>query len=225
LQRFDSISLLDSDGFPPATGASERVVFGILRALERQGLVPGQRLIETELAVQYGVGRNAVREAIQQLAARGIVDLSRNRSPSIRKLALEEALEVLEVAEVMTGLLTRTAARKFDRSKHIKIMQAVTEQFEASQKKLHDVEAFNRARRHFYRALLDIGGNSELRRLFSTIHMEILYAQYRSPDLQQIRLADYRAICLAVITGDVKAAAIAGRRHVRSVREIVRKLP
>ena len=46
--------------------------------------------------------------------------------------------------------------------------------------------------------------------------------QYRSPYLQQIRFADYRAICLAVIAGDVKAAAAAGKRHVRRVREIVR---
>jgi hypothetical protein len=46
--------------------------------------------------------------------------------------------------------------------------------------------------------------------------------QYRSQYLQQIRFADYRAICLAVIAGDVKAAAAAGKRNVRRVREIVR---
>jgi DNA-binding GntR family transcriptional regulator len=221
LSRIDSNRLLDSGRLPPAIGASERVVSGILRALEQQRLVPGQRLIETDLAVQYGVGRNAVREAIQQLAARGIVDLSRNRSPSIRSLALEEALEVLEVAEMMTCLLTRTAARKFDRSKHLKVIQAVTDELDASEKELRDLELFNRARRHFYRALLEIGANRELRRLFLTIHMEIIYAQYRSPHLQQIRFADYRAICSAVTAGDVKAAAAAGKRHVRRVREIV----
>jgi DNA-binding GntR family transcriptional regulator len=222
LQRIDSSQLLDSDGWPPALGVSERVVSGILRALERQGLVPGQRLIETELAVQYGVGRNAVREAIQQLAARGIVDLSRNRSPSIRRLELEEALEVLEVAGVMTGLLARTAARQFDSRKHIKVIRAVTDELDASEKDLRDVELFNRARRHFYRALLEIAANRELRRLFLTIHMEIIYAQYRSPQLQQIRFADYRAICAAVTAGDVNAAAAAGKRHVRRVREVVR---
>src|ERR1700693_5469543 len=99
---------------PEPVSASDRVSFGIIQALEQQRMVAGQRLIEPALASQFGVGRNAVREAIQRLAARGIVDLSRNRSPAIRMLSVEEAMEVLEVAEAMTGLLARGAARKFD---------------------------------------------------------------------------------------------------------------
>lgn len=37
--------------------------------------MPGQRLIETELLLRFGVGRNAVREAIHWLAAKGIVEM------------------------------------------------------------------------------------------------------------------------------------------------------
>src|SRR3546814_14040142 len=70
--------------------SSARPVFlGILRDLETGRMVPGQRLVETELASRHGVGRNAVREAMQHLAARGVVDLSPNRSPAIRKLDLD----------------------------------------------------------------------------------------------------------------------------------------
>ena len=84
-----------------------------------------------------------------------------------------------------------------------------------------DRDSFGRARRHFYRALLDIAGNSELERLFSAIHMEIVYAQYRSARLQEIRFADYRAICEAVLAGDVKAAEAIGKQHVRRVRSVI----
>ena len=48
--------------------SSSRVFRGIMRDLEDGRLVPGQILAETSLAGQYGVGRNAVREAMQQLA-------------------------------------------------------------------------------------------------------------------------------------------------------------
>lgn len=41
--------------------------------------MPAQRLVEMELASQYGVGRNSVREALQRLEAEGIVELFRNR--------------------------------------------------------------------------------------------------------------------------------------------------
>jgi DNA-binding FadR family transcriptional regulator len=75
-----------------------------------------------------------------------------------------------------------------------------------------------------YRALLDICGNRELDRLFSAIHMQIVYAQYQSPYLQDIRFADYRAICEAVIAGDVKTAEAVGVRHVKRVRKVVLEL-
>src|SRR3546814_18595052 len=69
--------------------AADRVYLGILEDLEYHRMVPGQRIVETDLAVQFGVGRNAVREAMQQLAMRGVVDLSPNRSASIRKSSEE----------------------------------------------------------------------------------------------------------------------------------------
>jgi DNA-binding GntR family transcriptional regulator len=210
-----------SGASPLPAGASDRVVVGILKALELQQLAPGQRLIETDLAARFAVGRNAVREAIQQLAGRGIVDLTRNRSPAIRTLSPEEALEVLEVAEVMTSLLARAAARNFDRPKHLTAITAVNDELAACEKR-YAVDVFNRARRRFYRVLLDIAGNRELRRLFLTIHMEIIHAQYQSPRLQDIRLADYRIICVAVMAGDVKGAAAAAARHVRRVSALVR---
>ena len=58
-------------------------------------------------------------------------------------------------------------------------------------------------------------------RLFSAIHMQIVYAQYQSPYLQDIRFADYRTICEAVIAGDVKTAEAVGARHVKRVRKVV----
>jgi DNA-binding GntR family transcriptional regulator len=46
--------------------------------LEDSSMVPDQRLVETELAARFGVGRNAVREAMQRLAVRSVIDLSRD---------------------------------------------------------------------------------------------------------------------------------------------------
>jgi DNA-binding GntR family transcriptional regulator len=54
--------------------ASDAIFYGVVHGLEAQRFVPGQRLVESDLASQFGVGRNSVREAIQRLAADGIVD-------------------------------------------------------------------------------------------------------------------------------------------------------
>src|SRR3546814_2247234 len=55
--------------FEPA-GTARKVVLGILSELDERQLVPGQRLAETDLALRYAVGRDAVREAMQHLSVR-----------------------------------------------------------------------------------------------------------------------------------------------------------
>lgn len=204
-------------------GVSAKVCWRILRDLEMRRLVPGQRLIETELALRFGVGRNAVREAIQWLAAKGIVDLSRNRSPAIRELSVEEVVEVLEVAEPLNALLARLAARNFDRDEHVQPLRQLIRELSAKEA-LQDPELFASLRRKFYRLLLDVAANRELRRHFASINMQIVYAQYSSARLQAIRLEDYVAMSRAVMAGKPAEAERAARRHVKRVREIIAEL-
>ena len=203
-------------------GARRKVYLGLMADLEQGRIVPGQRLIETDLAERFGVGRNAVREAMQQLAGRGVVDLAPNRSGMVRKLDLAETLEVLDVADVMTVLLARTAARHMPGSAYAAELKIAMVDLEHAAKS-HDMPLFSRARRHFYRALLAIGHNRELQRLFPAIGMHIIYSQHQSHTLLTIRLSDYRAIFEAVQAGAVDAAGEAARSHVANVRAIIKE--
>jgi len=203
--------------------ASSAVFYGILNGLAEQVLVPGQRLVEVDLAEQYRVSRNSVREALQQLAAQGVVEISRNKGAAIRSLSLQETLEVLDVAERMTGLLARSAALGIaaGRSRD-PVEQALGELDRANA--AQDTEAFARARRGLYRALLAASGSRELKRLFPSIQMPIVYAQHRPTTLQKVRLRDYQAMGDAVLRGDAPAADEAGMAHVRNVRDAIVKL-
>ncbi|MDO9279847.1 MAG: GntR family transcriptional regulator [Polaromonas sp.] len=198
--------------------ASELVFFGIVNGLELQKYVPAQRLVEADLAAQFGVGRNSVREALQRLAAEGIVDLHRHKGAAIRSLSMQETLDVLDVAERMTGLLARAAARGAASSGLKKILLDSLRALKTADA-ANDAATFTKARRRFYRCLLDMGGNRELQRLFPTIQMPIVYAQYRLPALQQLRLRDYGKIATAVRAGDPDAAEAAGAAHVQHVRQ------
>lgn len=201
-------------------GATRKVYRGILQALDSNDLVPGQRLTETDLATQYGVGRNAVREAIQLLAGRGVVDLSRHRSAAIRQLDLAETLEVLEVSQVLIGLLVRQAAAQFDPPAHDGLLNAAVSGLDSAFDN-GEPAAFNRARRSFYRALLSISGNREMQRLFPAVGMHIIHARYQSPRLQRIRHTDYRAIAAAVRSGDPAHAETVARHHTDNLRTAI----
>ncbi|WP_020423707.1 GntR family transcriptional regulator [Cupriavidus sp. WS] len=203
--------------------------FGIMGGLELGSFVPGQRLVEADLATQFGVGRNSVREALQRLAAEGIVELPRHRGAVIRRLSLQDTLDVLDVAERMTGLLARAAARGSGDRAHAQALRAAVQALAGAGKaekaeraeRTRPGEAFSGARRHFYRTLLEMGGNRELRRLFPTIHMPVVHAQHRLASLQQMRLADYRRIAAAVLAGDPDEAEAAGAAHVQNVRAAI----
>lgn len=208
---------------PASGGSSQRVYFGVMQDLEQGRMVPGQRIVETDLAQHFGVGRNAVREAIQQLAARGVVDLSRNRSPMIRTVDFDEAMEILDVASALTALMLRAAAMHYVADTHDDLlafaMHMLTEADE-----IDEPGMFSRARRNFYRTLLVMGRNRELQRIFPAVGMHILYAQYQSRRLRGVRIADYRRIIAVVSSGDADAAEQAGKQHVANVRQIIREL-
>ncbi|QQX88953.1 GntR family transcriptional regulator [Cupriavidus necator] len=191
-----------------------------MNGLELGHFVPGQRLVETDLVTQFGVGRNSVREALQRLAAEGIVELPRHRGAIIRRLSLQDTLDVLDVAERMTGLLARAATRGSSDRVHIQALRASVQELVAAEK-TRASEPFATARRHFYRTLLEMGGNRELRRLFPAIHMPIVHAQHRLTSLQQMRLADYRRIATAVLAGEPNEAEAAGAAHVQNVRAAI----
>lgn len=204
--------------------AADAVFHGIVQGLAQQRFVPGQRLVEVDLATQFGVSRASVREALQRLAAQGLIELHRNKGAAIRTLSAQETLEVLDVAERMTGLLARSAARAIAAgAPHAPIQDALARLREADHSQ--DPDAFASARRGLYRTLLATSGSRELRRLLPSIHMPIVYAQHRPATLQQVRMHDYQAMCQAILAGDEQAADAAGMQHVRNVREaIVRRL-
>jgi DNA-binding GntR family transcriptional regulator len=101
----------DESGGEGRGSASDAVFFGIVQGLENQSFVPGQRLVEADLAAVFGVSRNSVREGLHRLVAEGVVELLRHKGAVIRSLTTEDTLGVLDVAELMTGLLARSAAR------------------------------------------------------------------------------------------------------------------
>jgi DNA-binding GntR family transcriptional regulator len=207
---------------PDGGGAAQRIYLAIQDDVDQGRLVPGQRLVEADLTARFAVGRNAVREAMQRLEGRGIVDLSRHRSATIRRLSLQEALDILDVAEAMMVLLGRAAAAKFGAPHRAAVEQLLADlaafESDGTSRRSADV------RRDFYRTMLTIADNHELERLLPTIGTHILYAQYRSRQLQLLRARDYRAILEAVVSQRADAAAEASRAHVAQVRSIIRAI-
>lgn len=213
---FLSTSVLADSGERPAC-ASATLARAIVAGLEAGSYAPGQRLIEADLCARYGVGRSAVRDALQRLAARGVVTLSPNRGARISELTIEDALDTLELTELLLGLAARTAARAVGRPGVPEAVGAAIEAV-AQARARHDPMRFAEARKDFYAALVRAGGSQALRRVLPSVQVHVLRAQFGFSTMQDEVFEEFRAIADAVLAGDPERAEALGREHVRRIR-------
>lgn len=72
--------------------------------------LPRDRLIETDLATEYGYPRSVVRGALSDLVLDGLVEHERNRGARVRSVTIEEAIMVLQVRQRLQALCAELAA-------------------------------------------------------------------------------------------------------------------
>src|SRR5690606_28209942 len=77
-----------------AVSVVDMAVDRIRQKIMRGQFVPGQRLIEPDLAEQINVSRTALREAFRRLAAEGLLELALYKGATVRMLKKDDVAEV-----------------------------------------------------------------------------------------------------------------------------------
>lgn len=76
------------------TTLREQVVTAIRMKILEQQLAPGERIIEQNLAQEFGVSRGPIREALRQLEQEGLVEYVRNAGCRVRSMTVEDIYEI-----------------------------------------------------------------------------------------------------------------------------------
>lgn len=99
--------------FEPVHGFSlaKSVVVEMRRAIVNGTVLPGERLIETDLADQFQVSRATIRQALAQLRVEGLVDMRPRRGGLVTRMSNEAARDVCTARGVIEGWAARTACR------------------------------------------------------------------------------------------------------------------
>lgn len=85
----------------------------------------GERIRESELAALYGASRAPVREAIRDLAQRGLVNFLPRRGTYVVDLSLDTIADVFNMRAALMGLAVRMIARRRDGAALEEIRQRV----------------------------------------------------------------------------------------------------
>lgn len=200
---------------PEGRSPRDRIARDIIKGLYEGRYAPGQRLIEAELTAHYRVSRGPVREALNALAAHGIVSLTLQRGAQVRRLSREEAVDILVVLESLIGLaacLAALHARSSEGAGKLREAVARIERFDPAS----GSSEYASARDSFYGAVLEIAGNAELRRIMPGTLVHLVRVQFRDAlrAVDGSRHADYRAIAKAVFAGAAGRAEAAARAHI-----------
>ena len=209
------------------SSSPDKVADHVLDGIKSGRFVPGQRLIEADLSESLYTSRGPIREAFKRLAAEGVLTLIPHRGAYVRTLTRREVAEVLVIQETLTGLAARLAAESIDVADH-------RQQFERSyraliaDKSIADFHQLLDRRADFYATLVAISGNEELARFVPIPQTNLLRTQFVRHFSQEERrreLQEYDAIAKHILNGAAQQAESAMRRHVKSSRISIDRLP
>jgi DNA-binding GntR family transcriptional regulator len=180
-------------------------------------LVPGQHLVETELARQLGVSRQPVREALHRLQAEGWVDLRPNQGAFVHVPTDREVDELLDVRELLEVEAARLAAKAATREQ-VARLRALCSQGEAAVA-AGDTARFVALNNEFHAALADIAGNLVLAELGAIVGRRVRwYYRLVAPLREHESSAEHVDLVEAIETADAERAAQVARRHVERTR-------
>ena len=197
---------------------TELVLEEIRRAILTRRLLPGQPLVEMELASQLGVSKTPVREALKTLAGAGLVTMNPYKGAAVRVVDDEQARHVYDVRLLLEPeALARAVTKGHDwQHAHQALHRAdhAPDQAERSQ-----------ANRDFHRELYAGCGNPLLIKMLDDLRDQtalVSAAAWRQePDWLSTpswehEAAEHRAVLRAAEDGDAGRAATLLRGHITS---------
>lgn len=177
----------------------------------------GERLDERELAEQFNASRTPVREALQRLAASGLVQINGRHGTHIAKLTLTQLLDGFRVISELEAIAAEQAAGRIT-AKQLATLWEYQSSCEAAHAD-HDVDAFCRANDLLHSAILDASGNSMLQEQMRVGRVLSPYRRHitHQPGRIATSIEEHNAFLTAIGAGDGTIAAQHMRSHVNAL--------
>ena len=182
---------------------------------------PGGRLIERELCEMLGVSRTTLREALRQLEAEGLLELTPNKGPVVPNLDYREAANAYDVRRELEGLACALCAERATAQD----LAELTRCFDAMTGALanDDFTILQHAKTEFYDRLFDAAGNPELKLILQRLRARVTLCRglrvNRAPRVQE-SLDGARSILAALITRDPVASRQAAEQHIAKAAKL-----
>jgi DNA-binding GntR family transcriptional regulator len=180
---------------------------------------PRQRLVETDIAPALGVSRATLRAVLIRLQHEGLIEIQPNRGAQVRAFSVDEAVQILQVREVLEGLAAALAAEKATPAQLAELhrIMAAMEKTLAADDLLGQLPLADR----FHRVIVEAAAHPFIAQFLNMLHAPLLRHQFRIilvPGRKDLSLAEHRDILTCLEQRDAAAAEQAMRRHMAQLR-------
>ena len=209
----------------PGTGeqAKQHALGRLRQAILRGDMAPAQRLVENELAEQFGVTRASVRAALIELESEGLVERIRNRGSRVRVVSVEEAVAITECRMVLEGLCAAKAAVEASDEE----LAGLAGLGAAMTKAVADGEpmTYSELNQQLHARIRQFSGQQVAVALLDRLNAQLVRHRFQlalRPGRPQQSLGEHLAMIEAIGARDPQAAEAAARAHLTSVIEALR---
>lgn len=186
-------------------------------------MVPKQRLVEADLATDYGASRGNVRVALAELSVEGLVERVQNRGARVRAVSVDEAVEITEVRGALEALCARKAAQRISDAEAEELRELAKQMEDAVSR--GDRESYSACNKRLHAKIIAVSAQVTAAATIQRLRGQAVRFQFqlaRQPGRPSVSLPQHLAIIDAVCRHDAEGAAEAMRLHLESVAEAIR---
>ncbi|MDA8124653.1 MAG: GntR family transcriptional regulator [Deltaproteobacteria bacterium] len=194
----------------------QRIIDGVFR--------PSESLTELSLAAEFGVSRNTVRKALLKLESENLVSIEENKSARVRRFSIGEAVQYLEVRELLEGFVIRQSLPLLGPAE-IKEMQATLDEMQESLE-ARELLQYSQRNWRFHDVIYRVCPNRPAVEMIMSIKNLMKQCNIRTvliPGRGEESFSEHNQILGALVKGDADEAEMLMRRHMSGLRTVLQK--
>lgn len=221
--------MTDSNG---AKTHTMRALVELRRRILNGEIAGGTRLLEVAQAEDLQISRTPVREAMSRLAEEGLLERGRSGGFVVRRFAIADVIDTIELRGVLEGTAARFAAERGVPESRMDEFRSIIAELDACFGEAHDAVDFERyteLNTTFHGALARLSGSATIEQELSRVTRLPFAAPsaFLPTGLEpsafrrylEIAQSQHRTIVEAIAAGEGTRAEAMAREHARSARD------
>ena len=191
----------------------------IRRAIIEQALLPGTKLPEDLVGLQFGVSRTLVRMVLGRLASEALVDIGNKRTATVAQPSLDEARAVFEMRRCLEAEAVRLVVARWKPTMGAALEGHVREEEQAA--RAGKVPVSIRLAGEFHTRLAQMTGNPLLERYLSEVvtRCSLILAVYGRPHSSDCACSEHHQLIEAFRSQNAERAVQLMAEHLQGIEQ------